>query len=413
MEAEFKSLSKIAIYQSTCDIRKDLHEDLPISSAVCDAIEQRRTGLISVGLTALKTYVAMYQGPIQVCLSSEAGRPYACDATALGSLLKSLEATKLWPHPQVPYPGLSLEILLYQIDGLKVISLCDYYNSNNHNIIFYGSSLSSTLHNSNSVSIERSLILLTNQLGLHQNIWRIKMGVEHVTVDPDGDLTLILTYPVEPKENEKTEDAVKGISTAGVAATSTVPSAVSESPAMYADGFEAKEPIPARKAHFLVSSNAMTVASPVFKAMLRQNSFKEGHDLSLGSAKVELPDDDPSAFTIVANILHHRNRQVPKKVDLQTISAISLLVDKYQLLEAMELYLDLWLPELKKTLPTTFTENLFQWLSIAWVFRLSEEFSHLTKIAEWESDRNLSVETVLDLPIPRAVIGSASFRYNI
>jgi len=61
--------------------------------------------------------------------------------------------------------------------------------------------------------------------------------------------------------------------------------------------------------------------------------FKEGHDLAKGTAEVPLPDDDPTAFQILLDIIHHRYRRVPKKLDLDTVAEIAILVDKYQVHE--------------------------------------------------------------------------------
>ncbi|KAK5734408.1 hypothetical protein LTR17_008906 [Elasticomyces elasticus] len=59
-----------------------------------------------------------------------------------------------------------------------------------------------------------------------------------------------------------------------------------------------------------VSSAALSLGSPVFKAMLSVR-FREGHELALNSRiDVPLPEDDGEAMTILCNVLHHRNKIV-------------------------------------------------------------------------------------------------------
>jgi hypothetical protein len=55
------------------------------------------------------------------------------------------------------------------------------------------------------------------------------------------------------------------------------------------------------------------------------------------------------------------------------MASLAVLVDKYQMLECTELYVELWIPDLGKSLPTSFTGGLLQWLSIAWIFKLPAE----------------------------------------
>jgi hypothetical protein len=67
----------------------------------------------------------------------------------------------------------------------------------------------------------------------------------------------------------------------------------------------------------LVSSKHMTLASPIFKAMLRTGTFSEGQELARrGKAEINLPEDDPTAFTILLNVIHGHGSRLPFIVDL-------------------------------------------------------------------------------------------------
>jgi hypothetical protein len=57
--------------------------------------------------------------------------------------------------------------------------------------------------------------------------------------------------------------------------------------------------------HMRVSSKHLIMVSPVFKAMLQRDNFREGQQLgNTGSVEIPLPDDDSDAFLIILDIVH-------------------------------------------------------------------------------------------------------------
>jgi hypothetical protein len=161
----------------------------------------------------------------------------------------------------------------------------------------------------------------------------------------------------------------------------------------------------------LVSSKAMTLVSPVFKAMLRHQAFKEGHDLANGQAEIPLPDDDSVALQILLDIIHHHIGRAPRNVDLHTATNIAILIDKYQVHEVVLLYSEIWI-KLKSSspLPFTLTATLLPWLCISWVFGLIDEFNHLTRVTQITSiggfqNTRFAQQDIPDLPIPTRVFG--------
>jgi hypothetical protein len=145
--------------------------------------------------------------------------------------------------------------------------------------------------------------------------------------------------------------------------------------------------------------------SPVFRSILKGDEMREGQDVAVVRAEGEVQmcdDEDPYAFEMLLDICHHRTRRVPKTVDLDIMTNIATLVSKYQMHEAVELYADLWLDELKESIPQSFNEDVIAWLSIAWVFKLPVEFKHLTRIAARETGEKLATE---GLPIPDSILG--------
>ncbi|ESZ92957.1 hypothetical protein SBOR_6676 [Sclerotinia borealis F-4128] len=218
------------------------------------------------------------------------------------------------------------------------------------------------------------------------------------TYDPDGDLLLLLTQ--EPKREDTDEGAALGELaepspkedySEGILSTNA-PSVVGEDVLM------------------LVSSKHMSLASPVFKAMLQRNNFPEGRELaSAGKVKIPLPDDDPDAFAILMCVIHGRTRSIPRDVDLDVLSRISTLVDKYQLHEVVEIMSDRWISLLEPQLLEVHMDDLLPWLSISWVFEKSDIFKEVTRIAERQSNGKIG-EDRHDIPIPNRVVDAIQKR---
>ena len=123
-----------------------------------------------------------------------------------------------------------------------------------------------------------------------------------------------------------------------------------------------------------VSSRHMILASIVFKAMLSRD-FNEGVTLEKqGVLEVPLPDDDHAALLIVLNVIHGHIRKVPRQIDLQTLTKIAVLVDKYEFHESVEWFPDSWIDHLKSNLPTADITNVAAWLCIFWVLKKPVEF---------------------------------------
>ncbi|MCJ1282565.1 hypothetical protein MMC26_001889 [Xylographa opegraphella] len=86
-----------------------------------------------------------------------------------------------------------------------------------------------------------------------------------------------------------------------------------------------------------VSSKALSLGSPVFKAMFRSN-FAEGRKLQLGEARQVELEDDANAMTTLCNILHHRTRNVPRSHSGSSLMQLAIITDKYDCLEAISHY---------------------------------------------------------------------------
>jgi hypothetical protein len=86
----------------------------------------------------------------------------------------------------------------------------------------------------------------------------------------------------------------------------------------------------------------MTLASPVFKAML-YSRFKEGLDFNLGArTEIDLPNDDAEAFVTLLHLIHGDIPKVSETVTLEQLTSIAVLVDKYRLQKLMGLASEKW-----------------------------------------------------------------------
>jgi hypothetical protein len=163
--------------------------------------------------------------------------------------------------------------------------------------------------------------------------------------------------------------------------------------------------------HMLVSSKHMMLASPVFKAMLQASTFKEGQKLSAaGKVEIPLPEDDPNAFEVALNIIHGRNKLVPRVLSLELLTSVSLLVDKYQMVEAVQCFSDTWIGALIEDLPEAYPSktdsgNVVLWLQVSWVFENNEVFTKMTELLERGCDAYLRILVDKRLLIPDPIFG--------
>lgn len=159
-----------------------------------------------------------------------------------------------------------------------------------------------------------------------------------------------------------------------------------------------------------MSSKHLTLASPVFKALLR-GSFAESSDLQSDlSPEILLHDDDPAAFWLLLYIIHGRPKQVPNKIGLETLTQIALLVDKYELHEVSEVITDGWIEQIQEEdVPDCEHDigKVAQLLCVAWVFRNPMMFSKMTFLAMQLSVGNFACVEAAHLPITAAVLGNS------
>jgi hypothetical protein len=160
-----------------------------------------------------------------------------------------------------------------------------------------------------------------------------------------------------------------------------------------------------RTIYLRVSSRHLILASAMFRTMLSSDKFSEGRSLhSEGNLIIKLPDD-PAALIILMYIVHGMTRKVPRHVPLDTLARLASLVSYYQLHEAVELFSDTWIANLKqKAFPRTRVPDAIPWLFVSWVFQKENEFEKITRILEHESDDRLEENVDESFLIPASIV---------
>lgn len=227
-------------------------------------------------------------------------------------------------------------------------------------------------------------------------------------IDPNADTIIILVNPdasFAPWSHDEVEnDAMtlaEGCADMRVFDQPTSPAASSCGQSL-ADDTTLEEEV-----HYHVSSRHLTLASPRFEGMLSGGRWKEGvrNDVD-GLYHVTAEDWDTEALLILLNVLHHRNRRVPRTISLELLAKLAVLIDYYECAEALELFTERWIKDLKafSPVPSHICRDLLLWMCIAWVLRLPDEFLETTTVAFRRDSEDLPT---LGLPIMTCVSKSA------
>lgn len=128
----------------------------------------------------------------------------------------------------------------------------------------------------------------------------------------------------------------------------------------------------------LVSSKALSLASPVFAVMFSPR-FKEGSNLNSSCpSEVPLPEDDPEAMTLLCNCLHFRHDHIPRNVEFSLLKALAILCDKYDAAKAISVWIILWLQKWEASKCEDGFEGL---LAVIYALDCGEAFAKMSKKA--------------------------------
>jgi hypothetical protein len=162
---------------------------------------------------------------------------------------------------------------------------------------------------------------------------------------------------------------------------------------------------------FRVSTKHLCIASPVFNKMIK-GSFQESQPNDKGFLELRASDWNTRALLVLLDIIHGHHRQVPRKLDLDTIAQIGFLVDYYDCLEIVQVFFDHWDVHLHdwwkygwlnvdQTSITSFGEAESLFLFIALTFQSPVVFKNLTVSAILRTAGLIETH----LPIPSQILG--------
>ncbi|QGA21569.1 hypothetical protein EYB26_009280 [Talaromyces marneffei] len=152
-----------------------------------------------------------------------------------------------------------------------------------------------------------------------------------------------------------------------------------------------------------VSAKHLTVASPVFKSILTGPWKESATYLQKGTVEILAEGWDIEAFLILLRVIHCQFNQVPRKLTLDMLAKVAIIVDYYQCKEAVRFFSDTWIDSLEEKIPRGYSRDLILWLWIAWFFQLEDQFGMATLRAITYSNGGIMN---LGLPIPERVIHS-------
>ena len=152
---------------------------------------------------------------------------------------------------------------------------------------------------------------------------------------------------------------------------------------------------------FRISSHAMRLASPVWKAMLT-GGFAESRKTT-----ISLEDDDPDSLLILLRIAHLQHRQVPKELTFDQIAKLAVICDKYETVTLVRPFLNPWVKPYEGNYLGPGHEK---WLFVAWVFGLKEDFigiaNHLTRTVDIEGCCPNADRPILGEFVPTDLLGT-------
>ena len=122
----------------------------------------------------------------------------------------------------------------------------------------------------------------------------------------------------------------------------------------------------------IVSSSAMCLASPVWRAMLDPKShFKEAE-----KQEVEFPGDDLDALLIILRVAHLKFRDLPNSLSFKGLVNLAVVCDKYHAIGVVRRWLPQWMaPWYKESCSPGYEE----WLSISWTTGDFATFQKVTR----------------------------------
>lgn len=108
------------------------------------------------------------------------------------------------------------------------------------------------------------------------------------------------------------------------------------------------------------------------------------------------PVDIEAVRTILA-IMHGYTRRVPRRVSLDQLVELAVLVNQFRCLDTVDTFGQIWIEGLRHHISTSFSLQTVKWIFISWVFRHEGIFSTVTRTAQVKGRGDMDT---FGLPIP-------------
>jgi hypothetical protein len=156
---------------------------------------------------------------------------------------------------------------------------------------------------------------------------------------------------------------------------------------------------PSQEVRIRVSSAHLKLASPVFKKAL-SGEWKEAATLKdSGSVEIETSEWDVDALLLLMRIFHCQLSDLPKKLDIERLAKLLVLVDYYECDDLLGFIGERWHTPLYTFQNIRVTTIRF-W--VAWTLAHAEAFSHYSTMLVRHADGPIMS---LGLPIPSTIVG--------
>ncbi|KAE8337848.1 hypothetical protein BDV24DRAFT_177204 [Aspergillus arachidicola] len=162
-----------------------------------------------------------------------------------------------------------------------------------------------------------------------------------------------------------------------------------------------REPLDETYFRIQVSAKHLILASPVFKKILTGGWKESVTYLQKGSVEITAESWDIEALLILLRVIHGQQYHVPRKLTLEMLAKVAVLVDYYDCKESVYIWSTIWVDALEEKIPKTYSRDLLLWLWISCVFQLPAQFKESTSTVMSWSDGWI---TSLGFPIPFKVM---------
>lgn len=154
----------------------------------------------------------------------------------------------------------------------------------------------------------------------------------------------------------------------------------------------------------MVSAKHLSLASPLFAAMLGPG-FQEGDALEEnGYAEIELPDDDPKAFQTAMLIVHGQTRSIHWELNIREFFELAILTDKYALHESVESMTWHWATGFGLAILSGTPEEQIALVISSWIFKETYVFAAATSRLLSRYHFLIDEDWFEDLPMPPKII---------